>query len=63
MTHPYVFSMVLDTPEPSTLDFVAPDEQTYEYWLDGINALLGNYFLELLLYPFFLISLYFKMAC
>nr|CAG4635321.1 EOG090X02BW [Artemia franciscana] len=42
MTHPYVFSMVLDTPEPSTLDFVAPDEQTYEYWLDGINALLGR---------------------
>ncbi|KAK2707691.1 hypothetical protein QYM36_015400 [Artemia franciscana] len=42
MTHPYVFSMVLDTPEPSTLDFVAPDEQTYEYWLDGINALLDR---------------------
>lgn len=24
------------------MDFVAPDEQVYDYWTDGINALLGN---------------------
>lgn len=26
--------------ENSTLDFVAPDEPTFDYWTDGINALL-----------------------
>lgn len=28
----------------TTLDFVAPDDQVYGYWTDGINALLGNCF-------------------
>ena len=26
----------------SSLDFVAPDEQVFDYWTDGINALLGK---------------------
>ena len=26
----------------ATLDFVSPDEQTFNYWTDGINALLGQ---------------------
>ena len=33
------FSLILER-EPPSLDFVAPDEQTYNYWLDGVNALL-----------------------
>lgn len=34
--------MTLDSIEVSSLDFIAPDEKVYDYWTDGINALLGN---------------------
>ncbi|CAG4985678.1 unnamed protein product [Parnassius apollo] len=33
------FSLILKSAEES-LDFVAPDEQIFDYWTDGINALL-----------------------
>ncbi|KAJ9597398.1 hypothetical protein L9F63_011743 [Diploptera punctata] len=41
-THQLAFSLTLDSVEVSSLDFVAPDEQVFDYWTDGINALLGN---------------------
>lgn len=42
-THQLAFSLILDSAESSNLDFVAPDEAVYDYWVDGINALLGMY--------------------
>ena len=41
-THQSAFSLLLDSVEVASLDFVAPDEQVFDYWTDGINALLGN---------------------
>lgn len=41
-THQLAFSLALDSVEVSSLDFVAPDEQIFDYWTDGINALLGT---------------------
>ncbi|XP_067010137.1 engulfment and cell motility protein 1 [Anabrus simplex] len=41
-THQLAFSLTLDSVEVSSLDFVAPDEQVFDYWTDGIHALLGN---------------------
>lgn len=41
-THQLAFSLLLDSVEVSSLDFVAPDEQVFDYWTDGINALLGS---------------------
>lgn len=41
-THQLAFSLILDSVEVSSLDFVAPDEQVFDYWTDGINALLGK---------------------
>ncbi|XP_014212100.1 engulfment and cell motility protein 1 [Copidosoma floridanum] len=40
-THQLAFSLILDSVDVASLDFVAPDEQVYDYWADGINALLG----------------------
>nr|CAG4646089.1 EOG090X02BW [Macrothrix elegans] len=40
-TH-FAFSLILDANDMGSLDFVAPDQQTFDYWIDGINALLGN---------------------
>ncbi|KAL0881150.1 hypothetical protein ABMA27_002268 [Loxostege sticticalis] len=34
------FSLILKSAEVPSLDFVAPDEQIFDYWTDGINALL-----------------------
>ncbi|XP_028030279.1 engulfment and cell motility protein 1 [Bombyx mandarina] len=34
------FSFILKSAEVTSLDFVAPDEQIFDYWTDGINALL-----------------------
>ncbi|XP_049868294.1 engulfment and cell motility protein 1 [Pectinophora gossypiella] len=34
------FSLILKSNEVTSLDFVAPDEQVFDYWTDGINALL-----------------------
>jgi len=36
------FSLLLETNDMTSLDFVAPDQQIYDYWVDGINILLGN---------------------
>lgn len=36
------FSITFDSMDHSTLDFVAPDEMSFNYWTDGINALLGQ---------------------
>ncbi|KAJ8672502.1 hypothetical protein QAD02_003761 [Eretmocerus hayati] len=41
-THQLAFSLILDSVDVTSLDFVAPDEQIFDYWTDGINALLGN---------------------
>ncbi|XP_039283993.1 engulfment and cell motility protein 1 [Nilaparvata lugens] len=41
-THQLAFSLTLDSVEVTSLDFVAPDEKAFDYWTDGINALLGN---------------------
>lgn len=41
-THQLAFSLTLDSVEVTSLDFVAPEEQVFDYWTDGINALLGN---------------------
>ncbi|VVC33419.1 PH domain-like,Pleckstrin homology domain,Armadillo-like helical,ELMO domain,Armadillo-type [Cinara cedri] len=41
-THQLAFSLTLDSVEMTPLYFVAPDEMVYDYWIDGINALLGN---------------------
>lgn len=35
------FSITFDNMDNSTLDFVAPDETVFNYWTDGINALIG----------------------
>jgi hypothetical protein len=35
------FSIILDG-EPHSLDFIAPDQQAFDYWTDGINCLLGK---------------------
>lgn len=35
------FSITFENMEHKTLDFVAPDETVFNYWTDGINALLG----------------------
>ena len=42
-THQLAFSLILDSVEVTSLDFVAPDEQVFDYWTDGINALLGKF--------------------
>lgn len=34
------FSITFDNMDHTTLDFVAPDETVFNYWTDGINALL-----------------------
>lgn len=34
------FSLILKSAEVTSLDFVAPDEQIFDYWTDGVNALL-----------------------
>ncbi|XP_041988151.1 engulfment and cell motility protein 1 [Aricia agestis] len=34
------FSLILKGSEVHSLDFVAPDESIFDYWTDGINALL-----------------------
>jgi hypothetical protein len=50
-THQLAFSLTLDSVEVTSLDFVAPDEQVFDYWTDGINALLGNSYLSFLVHP------------
>ncbi|XP_073825310.1 engulfment and cell motility Ced-12 [Musca autumnalis] len=36
------FSITFENMDHSTIDFVAPDETVFNYWTDGINALLGQ---------------------
>lgn len=40
--HQLAFSLALEVVDLQSLDCVAPDELTFAYWTDGINALLGN---------------------
>lgn len=40
-TFELAFSLVPKSETNETLNFVAPDEKTHAYWLDGLNALLG----------------------
>lgn len=40
ITPPLAFSLMLKSSEITSLDFVAPDEQIFDYWTDGVNALL-----------------------
>ncbi|XP_045463247.1 engulfment and cell motility protein 1 [Harmonia axyridis] len=40
--HLLAFSLALEVVDLQSLDCVAPDELTFAYWTDGINALLGN---------------------
>lgn len=42
--HHLAFSLTLDSIEVSSVDFIAPDEKVFDYWTDGVNALLGKYF-------------------
>ena len=37
----HAFSLLLES-EPSELDFIAKDENVFEVWTDGLNALLSN---------------------
>jgi len=39
---PLAFSLVTEKETMITVDFVAPDEKTFELWTDGVNALLGK---------------------
>nr|CAG4641514.1 EOG090X02BW [Eurycercus lamellatus] len=41
-TSQYAFSLIVESPEAEPLNFVADDQQTFDYWIDGINTLLGN---------------------
>lgn len=41
-THQLAFSLTLESVEVTSLDFVAPDEQIFDYWTDGLNSLIGN---------------------
>lgn len=40
--HQLAFSITIDSTDTTSLDFVAPDDQVFDYWTDGINALLGS---------------------
>jgi engulfment/cell motility protein 1 len=41
-TFQLAFSLLTESDDQPNLNFVAPDERTYNYWIDGLNALLGN---------------------
>lgn len=41
-SHQLAFSLALEGVDLQSLDCVAPDELTVAYWMDGINALLGQ---------------------
>lgn len=41
-TFSLAFSLMPDSEQEQPLNFVAPNEKTYDYWVDGINALMGN---------------------
>jgi len=36
------FSIVIEKESPKTIDFIAPDEKTFQLWTDGINGLMGK---------------------
>ncbi|KAK7791722.1 hypothetical protein R5R35_009371 [Gryllus longicercus] len=38
----FAFSLMLDQEEPASLDFIAPNQQIYDYWTDGLSHLLGT---------------------
>ncbi|CAO1307083.1 unnamed protein product [Diamesa serratosioi] len=39
---PNLFSITFDSGEQQTLDFVAPDDITFHYWIDGVSCLLDQ---------------------
>ena len=41
-TFQLAFSLLTDGEEQQSLNFVAPDERTFDFWVDGLNSLLGN---------------------
>ena len=41
-TFELAFSLVPESDTNEVLNFVAPDEKTFDYWIDGLNALLGK---------------------
>jgi len=45
------FNLILESQsvEPTTLEFLAPDELVFDYWTDGINALLGKIIFNIVL--------------
>ncbi|XP_067009569.1 engulfment and cell motility protein 3 isoform X2 [Anabrus simplex] len=44
----FAFSLLLDLHlEPSSLDFIAPNQEVFDTWTDGLNVLLGTSFLLL----------------
>jgi engulfment/cell motility protein 1 len=40
-TFSLAFSLIPDAEQESPLNFVAQNEKIFDYWIDGINALLG----------------------
>ncbi|RWS02916.1 engulfment and cell motility protein 1-like protein, partial [Dinothrombium tinctorium] len=41
-TYALAFSLIPDSDQEEALNFVASNEKIFDYWTDGINALLGN---------------------
>ena len=41
-TYSSAFSLIPDAEQEQPLNFVAPNEKTFDYWIDGINALMGQ---------------------
>ncbi|KAI1303037.1 Engulfment and cell motility protein 1 [Halotydeus destructor] len=41
-TFALAFSLILDSEQDEPLNFVAPNEKSFAYWTDGVNALLGK---------------------
>lgn len=38
----FAFSIIPVSDQEEPLNFVAPDEKTYDFWIDGLNVLLGQ---------------------
>ena len=41
-TSQLAFSLIVQNDDLASLDFTAPDQEIFDYWVDGINVLLGN---------------------
>lgn len=38
----FAFSIIPVSNQEETLNFLAPDEKTYDFWMDGLNYLMGK---------------------